>query len=373
MNRVPAVVVVAYDRPASLDRLLSSLKSAQYNVTDIPLVISIDGGANSEVIQAAEDFEWNNGEKKVITHQENLGLKAHVMSCGRLSKDYGAVIVLEDDLVVSPLYYQYAVEALTYCADDQSIAGISLFSYHIKEFKHLPFIPLEDGADNYFLQVPSSWGQIWTASQWADFENWMDQKVNYDSVRVPTPVAKWSDQSWKKDFIYYLVDHHKLFFYPRVSYTTNFGDAGVNHKGEFARYQVPISLGKRSFQFQKLSESIAKYDVFFEWLGLTEKEYQGLEFDLYGEKPSFLDETQLVLTTRKVKNAIATFQATMLPLEANYLHKVEGQGINLARKEDVILSKRPMSPEIHERLVGQYSKQRHWIQYLYTLKSELGL
>ncbi len=373
MMNNPAVVVVAYNRSESLLRLLNSLANSHYGPEDVDLVISLDGGASTEVIDISESFEWRFGKKRIIKRAQNLGLREHILDCGRLTEEYDAVIVLEDDLMVGPYYYIYATSALSHCADETDLAGISLFSYYIKEFKHLPFMPLEDGYDNYYLQIPSSWGQVWTRKWWLGFENWLHRSEK-KSVRVPTPVKSWgNDQSWKMDFIHYLVEEQLYFFYPRVSHTTNFGEVGVHQKGKFARYQVPLQMGKRDFKFSTIDQCKAIYDVFFEWTGKgVQKKYENLEFDLYGEKPDYALETDYVLTTRPVAQAVETFASTMLPLEANFLYKIKGTGINLAKKKDVDLRKRPMEPSLHERLVGKYSKQRYWYQYLYVLKETWG-
>ena len=56
-----ALVVVGYNRPDSIRRILKSLAEAQYDYENIQLVVSIDHSGNEEVVQAAEDFEWKYG------------------------------------------------------------------------------------------------------------------------------------------------------------------------------------------------------------------------------------------------------------------------------------------------------------------------
>ena len=107
-----AVIVVGYNRPDSLRRILQSLAKAQYDYTEIPLRISIDHSGMEEVVRAAEEFEWKHGEKKVVYHPRRLGLRSHIISCGDLTEEYGAVMILEDDLYVSPDYYNFAAQAL---------------------------------------------------------------------------------------------------------------------------------------------------------------------------------------------------------------------------------------------------------------------
>src|SRR6188768_3670403 len=91
----PAIVVSAYNREQSLLRLLSSLEQGEYPNSRVTLVISIDKGDNKDVIQAAEAFKWRHGEKRIIQHQQHLGLREHILSCGDLTKEYGNIILFE--------------------------------------------------------------------------------------------------------------------------------------------------------------------------------------------------------------------------------------------------------------------------------------
>ena len=80
---LPAIVTVGYNRPAALERLLHSLTKAHYP-EGVPLIISIDYGADNhqEVMKVAQKFVWTYGEKRVIAHEKNLGLRPHILSCG---------------------------------------------------------------------------------------------------------------------------------------------------------------------------------------------------------------------------------------------------------------------------------------------------
>ncbi len=121
------IVVVGYNRPEAMARILKSLAAAAYgDYTDIRLVVSIDHSGNGEVVRTAEHFEWKYGEKQVICHPKRLGLRRHILSCGELTRKYGAVMVLEDDLYVSPDFYRYAAKTLDRYGDHPKIAGIAL-------------------------------------------------------------------------------------------------------------------------------------------------------------------------------------------------------------------------------------------------------
>lgn len=116
----PAIVVVAYNRSKSLERLLCSIASANYvDYSNITLVISIDGGGTGECEQVANSFQWEYGEKRIICHNENLGLKRHIVSCGDLTKQYDSIILLEEDIYVSPYFYDYSVRTASYYQSEE--------------------------------------------------------------------------------------------------------------------------------------------------------------------------------------------------------------------------------------------------------------
>ena len=197
-NNKPAIVVIAYNRAKSLQRLLNTLSKAYYTESDIKLIISIDKASNNQkVLEIAQDFEWNFGNKNVEYQSVNLGLRKHVIKCASYSNDYGSVILLEDDLVVSPQFYNYTCQALNFSKGKEYIAGISLYNHQFNVVAKLNFSPIEDGYDNWYFQFASSWGQAWTKEQWNSFISWYE---NIESLKhnpsIPKNVTNWSEKSW---------------------------------------------------------------------------------------------------------------------------------------------------------------------------------
>lgn len=168
----PVIVVALYNRYKPMMRLFDSLTKATYPNQPIHFIISIDNDNNQNlnIKEEADNFKWNYGPKEVIYHSHNLGLRDHFNFCGGLTQKYGSVIFLEDDLYVSPQFYNYALQALGFYKDESIIAGISLYSYKRIEQKTnpWPFDAIDDGFDNYFLQQ-ASWGQIWTWKMWKPY------------------------------------------------------------------------------------------------------------------------------------------------------------------------------------------------------------
>jgi hypothetical protein len=331
----PAIVAVAYDRPASLERLLGSLGRASYPAAGgVPLVVSIDHGGDPRVREVAEAFPWPHGPKEVIAQGERLGLREHILRCGDLSRDHGAVIVLEDDLYVSRRFYAFAVAALGYYGDDDRIAGVSLYGHRTNVFCREPFDPLDDGADVFFLQLASSWGQAWTRRQWDEFRTWYgDGREVTAGDPVPDGVIAWPDSSWLKRFVAYMVETGRQFVYPRVSLSTNFGDPGTHFDRRVDLFQVPLRRAARDHRFVSLDDSGAVYDAHFELTPacldrLTDRFHgYAYEVDLYGTKRLDKVRAPHLLTGRACRNAVATFGGRLRPAVMNVIEGVAGDDI----------------------------------------------
>jgi glycosyltransferase involved in cell wall biosynthesis len=339
----PAIVVVAYDRPESLRRLLRSLLAADYPETP-DLVISIDGGGNDNVVEVAKECRWPHGKKEIIRRPENLGLRAHILACGDLTDVYDTIIVLEDDLFVSPAFYHFAVRASNFYKDRPEIGGIGLYSYRRNLASGMLFEPLLDEADCLFLQFACSWGQVWSSSQWKPFRQWYDDHMEWNPVdpRVPAYVGRWPKSSWLKYHIKYLIDTNRYFVSPRASFATCFQDAGHHTDSQTPQHQVSLQLTKRNFVFKHLNDSFCVYDAWHTLVpdrlsrlapGLRDYDYT---IDFFGLKP--LDQLSLpfVLACGTSSAPILEFGLQMRPAEMNVIAGVPGRGIILSRTTDIV-------------------------------------
>ena len=341
----PAVVVLAYDRPRALERLLTSIAGAAYPGERVPLVISIDPGGSREVGRLAEHFSWSHGRKQVLVADRHLGLVAHVERASDLAREHGAIILLEDDLVVSPSYYSYAASALDFYREDPRIAGVSLYALWFNGYNHFPFLPLLDGADVFFLQIPYTQGYAFSAQQWARFLDWRTH-VGDDSRPGPRDplhpmLLEFGAEEWFPERLKYLVATDRYFVYPRESLTTGFGDVGTHFTRTSRWFQVPLQEFKTSFGFAPLDASAAVYDSFFEILPdrlrrlAPNLDLDDCDIDLYGSKPAHVTRHRRVVTSRRSRAPEVQFGRVMWPLEANVAHQVPGREIVLSRTADV--------------------------------------
>ncbi|HMD79758.1 MAG TPA: hypothetical protein VKE92_00535, partial [Anaerolineales bacterium] len=313
----------------------------------VPLVISIDpenGVPNENTKRVADAFEWTHGPKEIVVHSEHLGLLQNFYYCGCLAATYGSVIFLEDDSVVSPAFYHYARESLTYFEQDKQIAGISLYRYAFNGFTHYPFEPFAGGSDVYFMQVSSIMGQAWSSAQWKEFENWRVANSGVKSGTNETMHELWSKFASDDHFpilTNYLVSTRRYYVFPRVSFTTGFGDMGTHFTSKTSYFQVPLQHNQTSFRFQKLKSSVSVYDSFMEILPECVKQIVpalsdwDFDVDLNATKAPHHLTADFVLTTRACANPVKTFALAMRPLEANLIFNVDGTGINLCRRSDV--------------------------------------
>lgn len=334
----PAIIVIAFNRAGSLKRLLQSLDSAHYDSQEVELIVSVDfdtSKANEDVRQIAEQFDWRHGTKRTIIHDVNLGLRSHVLACGDLVEEYGSVILLEDDLSVGPEFYRFTQQALNFSDSSDQIGGVSLYNHKTNFICRLPFTPLYDGYDNYYLQIASSWGQAWTRTQWKSFRDWYRSLDDRNIVpspleRIPqtagihSKIANWPHSSWLKYFIWFLEEQDRYFLYPRISHTTCHGDSGTHVSKSTHVWQVPIAHRTLAHRFSDLEESLAVYDSFFELkpeklkvLVPNLKDYD-LDVDAFGTKQHSDLRRKWVLTSQACDSADLRFRLERKPFCANY-------------------------------------------------------
>lgn len=321
-----AIVIVAYNRPSSFSRLLKSLKEADFtSYKDICLIISIDHSGDENCLNLAKEFEWFHGSKKIIAHEVPMGLKSHMLSCGDLSNDFDAIIVLEDDLTLSPVFYDYAQKAYNFYKNDLDVAGIALFSPLFNEVALCPFKPIDDGYDTFFMQVPCSWGQIWTKEQWSKFRRYLKTRLSecqHDSL--PENVQQWPDDtSWKKLFYRYMIESGLYFVYPRIGLSTNFGEIGQHIKSQQLVFQTPLLLKSKSFRFSTLNDSLSIYDSYYELEGCVynkwHQTHMSISFDLNGTKPLNKITTEYLISSKRCNASSAVFSVACYPYELNIL------------------------------------------------------
>ena len=335
----PAIVAVGYNRPDGMKRLLDSIGRAKYDVSEIPLIISIDESNKSdEVEDVAKKFEWKYGTKEIRRFPSRQGLKKHIIQCGDLSEKYGAVIILEDDLIVATDFYSYVSKAHEFYSKHEEIAGVALYSYSYNVFTHFNFMPTPSNSDVFLGQMVVTWGQSWTAKQWNRFKKWFishEDKLPPLNSKIPRDISGWT-RSWGIYFASYMADQNKSYLYPYVARTTCFSDYGEHNTSgiPFTFVQVPLMHDTPiNYRFLNIEE-LECFDSFYERILRHDEMIAGIPgdmicMDLNNMKTSTHGRKYVITNQKLPYRKIKSFGLTLRPIAMNVLEVVPGNQLHL--------------------------------------------
>ena len=370
-----AIVVVGYNRVPGMLRLLQSLENAKYS-EDVTLIVSVDNCGSNEVADAAKAFTWTHREKRVRTFAERQGLRKHILSCGEYLREFDAIAVLEDDLIVSPAFYNYMKQCVAFYKDNKEIAGISLYTHKINVNTYLPFVPEAGANDVFFMQFAQSWGQVWMREQWFEFKEWYEKNCDesIDGPNVPELIVKWPKTSWLKYHIKYCIENNKYFVYPYDSLTTCFSDVGEHCKEENNNFQVPLmAADNKVYRLSDNKEDIICYDAYFERCGLEKilnLAENSLCVDLYGAKHNKSKKRYLLTREELPYKVMRTYALTMRPHECNIVYGIEGTEVKLYDTEVNTTIKEKKDKFINYKTVAYYfnmtAKWKCLMDYIWT-------
>jgi len=168
MMKLAPIAFFAYKRPEHTRKSLESL-ARNHGAEASELFIFCDGIKKSEdraaiqqVREVIRSQQWC-GRVHIIEREQNMGLaKSVIQGVTDLCNQYGKVIVLEDDLVLSPFFLEYMNQALdTYVADSQ-VVQISGHMFPVE------FPPSQ--TDCVFLPFNTSWGWATWQRSWQHFD-----------------------------------------------------------------------------------------------------------------------------------------------------------------------------------------------------------
>lgn len=171
------VILFAYNRPEFVRQALQSL-SENLLANETELFIFADGpkmGATieesekiSKVRQLLREKKWC-GSVKIFESEFNKGLARSVIDgVTEIIHKYGKVIVVEDDVVLSPYFLSFMNDALDAYRDDERVLSIGSWSYFASPEKIVD--------ETYFFRFPDSIAWATFDRAWKLFEE--------DSVKI---------------------------------------------------------------------------------------------------------------------------------------------------------------------------------------------
>jgi GT2 family glycosyltransferase len=237
------VVLFVYNRPDHTRQTLEAL--ADNSLADRTRLIIFSDAAKTPaaepavcavraIAHAAKGF----ADVRVIEAPANRGLANSVIGgVGQALADYGRAIVLEDDILTSPLFLAFMNEALDAYANNQRVFAISGYAYPDSLIR-LPESVIEDA---YLSRRHISWGWATWADRWrkvdwsvSDYAAFRADPVamrafqngGYDMVGQLGAQMRGLIDSWALRFGYAAFRNDAWMLIPRRSLTRNIGFDG---------------------------------------------------------------------------------------------------------------------------------------------------
>ena len=260
------VCLFTYNRPYETRKTIEALQ-LNYLALESELFIFSDGPKNETVVSKVNEvreFIRNvKGFKSVnlFESKKNKGLsKSIIDGVSQIIKNYGKVIVLEDDLITSPNFLDFMNQALDHYVEKSKIFSISGYGHKIK-------LPTGYKYDVLLRGRPYSWGWAtwidrWETVDW-DVKDWEKFKINRKQIKAfnshgsdlygllnASMAGKIS--SWAIRFAYNQFKQGKLTVCPYLSKIKNegFDESATHCKTTYNRHKIFFDLtGKRKFNF----------------------------------------------------------------------------------------------------------------------------
>jgi hypothetical protein len=161
------VAIFAYNRPDKLSALMTSLEACE-GFADTPVTIFVDGPKREsdrpkveQVRRVAQDHAGANVSWSF--HETNAGLRKSVHAgVTEVLTKFDRVIVLEDDLVLSPIALSYFNTALCTYESEQRVWSIAGYTYDAPA--------LRSTETTLTLPFAHSWGWATWARAWSQFD-----------------------------------------------------------------------------------------------------------------------------------------------------------------------------------------------------------
>ncbi len=271
------IIVFAFARPLFLSRLWDSLLVSDFTasinpemsaIVDMKLIIDRPSGADSTISTASRTTEghaavlelaagrlqWPHGKFDIVLRDKHYGIRDNVLSAWIPGEDdeYDRAIFLEDDVVVSPFFFQWLIASeRDRSASTQHWVGVSLYRPKWNEIRWTAF----DHEGPMLLQLPCSWGAMYTSSFWLQFIKWWQNFQGQNDPRLlhtPRSLAnEWGEHSWKQALLRYMVEQNAYLLYPSRAFSTTGAPNGVHVKNSKALrrlFDVPLVTSKREAQ-----------------------------------------------------------------------------------------------------------------------------
>lgn len=183
------IVLFVYNRPHHTKEVINSLlknplskDSELFIFSDFQKSLADETSVNEcrRYIQNIAST-YPDGFKKVniILRDRNFGLADSIIDgISKIVNEYGKVIVLEDDIVVSEVFLDYMNASLDRYETQQKVWAISAWNYPIEQ----------DGlGDSFFWRIPHCWGWATWKDRWQYYKRdikWIEKNFTKEDIKA---------------------------------------------------------------------------------------------------------------------------------------------------------------------------------------------
>jgi hypothetical protein len=278
------ISLFVYKRPAHTRRTLEALMKCP-EFSESPLYVFCDGAKRPEdqavVEQTREVVRSLVGDRtKIVEASCNQGLANSIIAgVNQVVNQYGQVIVLEDDLVVSPVFLTYMNDALEKYRHENQVMQISGYMFPVPEFVNRH--------DAMFLPFTVSWGWATWQRAWQYFDpeatGWQvlrrDRQLRkrfnlngaYDYSSMMEGQFRGECDSWAIRWYWSVFRRDGLVLFPPQTLVENRGFDGSGTHGSFTKFkslkkstilskdiELPTSLFTSDQNYLNVQKSISK-------------------------------------------------------------------------------------------------------------------
>jgi hypothetical protein len=273
--KLAPVILFAYNRPNHIKKNIESLlKNKEAGQSDL-FVFSDAPKKEEDKLKVEQVREYLSTITQfqsvtIVKREFNYGLGKNIIDgVTEIVATYGKVIVLEDDLVVSPYFLEYMNEGLELYENDDRVISIHGYVYPVKE--KLPETFFLKGADCL------GWG-TWKRG-WGIFEpdgnlllkkilesdeaNAFDYNNAYPFTQMLKDQSEGKNNSWAVRWYASAFLNDKYTLYPRKSLVYHAGGDGSGTNTGYDT-QLDVTLSKKPIKLNKINveQNISAYNSF---------------------------------------------------------------------------------------------------------------
>jgi hypothetical protein len=270
-----AITLFAYNRPIHTKKTVASLFECK-EAASFDLIVFCDGPKDdSSQIQVDAVHTFLNSitgfkSVKIIKSQVNKGLAGSIISgVTKVLNDYESIIVLEDDMIVSPHFLSYMNDGLKKYQNDDRVISIHGYVYPVAD--ELP--------ETFFLKGADCWGWATWRRGWELFNP--DGHSLFDKIKRSKLTKQFNfnnsfnymnmlcdqinglNDSWAIRWYASAFLANKLTLYPGKSFVHNIGfDSSGTHCHSTSRFDVLLNNSYSGLETINVVESTQAHKSF---------------------------------------------------------------------------------------------------------------